>query len=189
MSIIKLKEAEDLKTIKEKLSDDIVASIKIEKSNILKKTKVDFREYFISRGFKVVDINSGTTASYGQQVVTILFPEPTSAFLGAFTVMDLILTGTIKKQFTVAVYKIEDESNNSISYRNTHITAKDNLDEVIAKLKEDIDQLKIRRDGIREIKLGYRVYEKDEATKNPSSKFTTSKKSTDFKELLDLIFS
>jgi len=65
----------------------------------------------------------------------------------------------------------------------------DRINAEIKDVQEQIEQLEKRKNNLGEFCLGYRIYDKDEAKKNPFLKIANTKQFKDFKELLDSIFA
>jgi len=189
MNLEKLKTLEDLKILQAQLSKDITTSIRAEKSRALNKAKADFSSFFIPKGFQIIDHGTGLTANYGQQNVTISIPPVETSFLGAYSVIDLILTGRVRKNYTIVLNELGSKSGISSRVRLLPNNEEERLDLEIEDAKEEVEDLKKRKDNISRFKLGFRVFDKDEAQRNPYVKTADTKQFSDISELLASIFA
>src|ERR1039457_7048172 len=101
MDIEKIKKLENVKAEKETLSKEIHNLILDERKRLLFSMKSDFKEYFSSKGFNTTEQSIGITASYGHQNFILALPPPETIYMGGFAIVELSLTGTIKKKYSI----------------------------------------------------------------------------------------
>jgi hypothetical protein len=106
-------------------------------------------------------------------------------------VMEMALTGSIKKNYLIIVNEIGYKLSRR-SIRDVILLPKDETDAIekeITQTKEEIKDLKNRKTKLSEFNLGYQYHDKDEVQRNPHLKTEDTKQFSDFTELLDTIFS
>ncbi|GEM_PF-4462723 len=188
MNIEKIKKLEDLKSEKNQISELISKKVIEQKRYILEKIKEDFETYFSNKSFNINHHPNGATANYGSLNITISLPKPEDAFFGAYSVIELLVTGNQRKTFKIIVNEKGTRPGMKSTVRILPNDEDARLDLEINDITEQIQELLNRKNEIDKIDFGYRVQDADEVKRNPYLKTADTKQFDNMKELLDSIF-
>jgi len=189
MNIEIIKRLENLKSEQAQLSEVFIDQMIEKKRFLLENIKDGFEVYFTNKGFVINHYSNNVSANYGNLKIDMTIPTPKEVFIGAFSVIKMIITGNQKKTFKI----ILNEKGSRPSISITENTLPNNEDArfefEIKNIEEQIIKLKKRTAEINNINIKLRIYDDEEAKKNPILKTLDSQEFDDIKELLDSIFN
>ncbi len=186
MNIQLIKELEGYRVKKDNLSDTLHKMIRFEKEKLLMNAKQSFIYYFSNQQFQVSQISDKSVlAVFGETKVLLSLPKPEDAFFGAYSVLNLGITGSIKSNYTIAIRKINtiERPSAATSFTTDAETQK------LENLKSETKYLQDRIDKFDQDQTRYNFYNTDAANNNPDIKVNIKISYSDIEKVFEEIFS
>lgn len=196
-----LKKAQELEQLKSE-TDSLWEKVKQKRHQLKTKTLDmacrDFRNFFKSEGFTITEREVKDTFSranfvkeivavYGSMKMVLSVPEYETAFLGAYSFLQLDIHGNFDKQCTIAINRIGAKGGVTVSH--VPKTEEGKLDKEIQEAKERKEGLANELKNFDKAELGFRISKVEQNSRVIEDKeLPTKQEFFSLKDLLAAVF-